>query len=180
MHMLLSFVKLKNKDGSMKKDDSAPVKEGSRCHCTGLRKASRRISQLYDMALAPCGLKTTQRAILAQIGRSEPATVGVLAEALVMDGGGLAHTLKPLDRDGLLRISVDPEDRRNRLISLTPAGRAKLAESEALWEAAQRGFEVAFGQAEAGVLRDAMRILVSSSFVETFERALPESSGRSV
>ena len=55
-----------------------PESEG-RCHCTELRKASRRISQLYDTALAPSGLKTTQRAILAEIGRSEPTTVGALA-----------------------------------------------------------------------------------------------------
>ncbi len=31
-------------------------KEKSRCHCTAIRKASRRISQLYDAALAPSGL----------------------------------------------------------------------------------------------------------------------------
>ena len=31
-------------------------KEESRCHCTAIRKASRRISQLYDAALAPSGL----------------------------------------------------------------------------------------------------------------------------
>jgi hypothetical protein len=37
-----------------------PESEG-RCHCTELRKASRRISQLYETALAPSGLKTTQR-----------------------------------------------------------------------------------------------------------------------
>ena len=48
----------------------------SRCSCTALRKATRRISQLYDAALAPSGLKTTQRAILAQISRSQPTTVG--------------------------------------------------------------------------------------------------------
>ena len=53
---------------------------GSPCSCTVLRKATRRISQLYDTALAPSGLKITQRAILAQISRSEPATVGALAE----------------------------------------------------------------------------------------------------
>lgn len=70
--------------------------EESRCNCTALHKASRRISQLYDTALAESGLKTTQRAILAQIGRSEPASVGSLAEALVTDAGALAHTLKPL------------------------------------------------------------------------------------
>src|SRR5271169_5725669 len=93
--------------------------KGSRCNCTALRKATRRISQLYDTALAPSGLKTTQRAILAQIGRSEPTTVGQLADALVMDSGALAHTLKPLERDRLLAVSIDPDDRRNRLITLT-------------------------------------------------------------
>ena len=93
----------------------ARPESGGRCHCTELRKASRRISQLYDTALAPSGLKTTQRAILAEIGRSEPTTVGSLADALVMDSGGLAHTLKPLTREKLVTIAVDPQDRRNRL-----------------------------------------------------------------
>src|ERR1700754_488576 len=101
----------------MPKSNQPPAAE-SRCHCTALRKASRRISQLYDAALAPSGLKTTQRAILAEIARSQPTTMGVLAEALVMDAGGLAHTLKPLVRDGLVKLSVDPEDRRNRLIQV--------------------------------------------------------------
>src|ERR1700736_1240222 len=96
-----------------------PESEG-RCHCTELRKASRRISQLYDTALAPSGLKQTQRAILAQVGRSEPSAVGALADALVMDAGGLAHTLKPLTGEKLVAIAVDPQDRRNRLISLPP------------------------------------------------------------
>src|SRR5580700_9277973 len=100
-----------------RKDEAARPTDGSRCSCTTLRKATRRISLLYDAALAPSGLKTTQRAILAQIGRSEPATVGELAEALVMDSGGLAHTLKPLERDGFVAVAIGPNDRRNRLIS---------------------------------------------------------------
>lgn len=160
----------------MKTEGAVALTEGSRCHCTGLRKASRRISQLYDAALAPCGLKTTQRAILAQIGRSQPATVSALAEALVMDAGGLAHTLKPLDRDGLVAISVDPKDRRNRLIQLTRMGRAKLAESDALWEAAHRGFESAYGAKQSASLREAMRLLVSGEFVDAFERTLAQSA----
>src|ERR1700739_3458754 len=138
-----------------------PNSQGSRCNCTALRKASRRISQLYDAALAPSGLKTTQRAILAQISRSEPTTVGALAEALVMDSGALAHTLKPLERDRLVAIKIDPDDRRNRLITLTPRGRAKLAETDALWAKAQQGFEIAFGGAESEALREALRFLVS-------------------
>ena len=102
-----------------RKDQVARPGNGKGCSCTTLRKATRRISQLYDTALAPSGLKTTQHAILAQIGRSEPTTVGELAGALVMDSGALAHTLKPLERDSLVAVAVDPGDRRNRLITLT-------------------------------------------------------------
>lgn len=144
----------------------------SRCNCTALRKASRRVSQLYDTALAPSGLKTTQRAILAEISRSEPTTVGALAEALVMDSGALAHTLKPLERDRLVTIEIDPDDRRNRLITLTAKGRAKLAETDALWAKAQRGFEIAFGRAKSEALREALGFLVSDDFISTFESSL--------
>jgi DNA-binding MarR family transcriptional regulator len=134
-----------------------------------LRKASRRISQFYDSAIAPSGLKTTQRAILAEIGRSPPTKVGELAEALVMDSGALAHTLKPLERDGLVAVVVDPGDRRNRLITLTRRGRTKLAETDALWVKAQRAFEAACGRAESKALRGALRFLISDDFAGAFE-----------
>jgi DNA-binding MarR family transcriptional regulator len=153
--------------------------EPNRCNCTTLRKASRRISQIYDTALAASGLKTTQRAILAQIGRAEPATVGSLAAALVMDAGALAHTLKPLQRDGLIATATDPKDRRNRLISLTPAGRARLAASDLLWEQAQRGFEAAFGKANAKALRESLRLLVSDGFAEELNRRIQAASASS-
>ena len=155
-----------------RKGQATKASETSRCSCTALRKASRRISQLYDTALAPSGLKTTQRAILAQISRSEPTTVGALAEALVMDSGALAHTLKPLERDRLVAVEIDPDDRRNRLITLTAKGRAKLTEADTLWAKAQKGFEAAFGKAESEALRDALRFLVSDNFVTTFESRL--------
>jgi DNA-binding MarR family transcriptional regulator len=155
-----------------RKVQTARANDGGRCNCTTLRKASRRISQLYDTALAPSGLKTTQRAILAQINRSQPTTVGALAEALVMDSGALAHTLKPLERDRLVEVTIDPDDRRNRLITLTPAGRAKLTETDALWAKAQRGFEIALGGVESEALREALQFLVSDRFVTAFESSL--------
>jgi DNA-binding MarR family transcriptional regulator len=152
-----------------------PAESG--CSCTALRKATRRISQLYDLALAPSGLKTTQRAILAQISRSEPTAVGSLAEALVMDAGALAHTLKPLERDGFVSVAVDAHDRRNRLITLTRQGRTKLAETDALWARAQAGFEASFGHAKSDALREAMKILVSDEFTADFDRSLSTSAG---
>src|SRR5258706_14562415 len=151
-----------------RKDRVAGPGRGSACNCTGLGRASRRISQLYDTALAPSGLKTTQRAILAQIGRSEPTTVGELAGALAMDSGALAHTLKPLERDSLVAVAVAPGDRRNRLITLTWRGRAKLAETDVLWAKAQRGFEAALGRSESKALREVLRLLISDDFTAAF------------
>ncbi len=160
----------------MTRRKTEPDAGGGRCSCTALRKANRRISQLYDGALAPSGIKTTQRAILAQIGRSEPTTVGSLAGALVMDSGALAHTLKPLERDGFVAVGVDPEDRRNRLITLTGQGRAKLAETDGLWAKAQKSFETALGRAESDVLREAMHVLISDNFAAAFETVLAGSA----
>jgi DNA-binding MarR family transcriptional regulator len=88
-----------------------------------------------------------------------------------MDAGALAHTLKPLERDGLVSIDVDREDRRIRVIRLTPAARTRLAESDILWENAQRGFEAAFGRVKSEALREAMRFLVSGEFVRAFQKA---------
>ena len=140
------------------------------CNCTALRKATRRVSQLYDSALEPCGLRSTQRTILIQIARSGTPPLGELAEALVMDRGALTHNLKPLQRDGFVKISVDPQDRRNRLVALTSAGRKKLGESEALWKRAQDGFEAAFGAAKSAALRKALEYVVSEDFAVAFNR----------
>jgi DNA-binding MarR family transcriptional regulator len=138
------------------------------CNCTALRKATRRVSQLYDSALEPCGLRATQRTILSHIARAGAPALGELAEALVMDRGALTHNLKPLQRDGMVKISVDPQDRRNRLIALTAHGRTKLAESDALWARAQRRFEASFGMAKSASLRKALEYLVSDDFVNAF------------
>ena len=159
---------------SRRKLDAASRK-GSACNCTALRKASRRISQLYDAALAPSGIKATQRAILAEVGRSDAATVGELAGALIMDSGALAHTLKPLEREGLVDIAIDPADRRSRLITLTRHGRAKLAETDALWENAQKAFEAAFGCTDSDSLRQALRFLTSDGFSAAFDKTLSRS-----
>jgi DNA-binding MarR family transcriptional regulator len=148
-----------------------PETEKSLCNCTALRKATRRVSQLYDSALEPCGLRTTQRSILMQIARSgSPPPLGELAEALVMDRGALTHTLKPLERDHLIKIRVDPEDRRNRLVVLTAAGRQKIEQSTVLWKRAQQGFEAAFGVAKSAALREALEFVVSEDFVSAFNR----------
>jgi DNA-binding MarR family transcriptional regulator len=50
-----------------------------------------------------------------------------------MDRTTLTAALKPLARRGLVTIAVDAEDRRSRRMSITPAGRALLAQALPLW-----------------------------------------------
>jgi DNA-binding MarR family transcriptional regulator len=95
-----------------------------------------------------------------------------------MDAGALAHTLKPLERDRLVSIDVDPDDRRNRLIALTSRGRTRLSESDLHWENAQRAFETALGRLESDALREAMRSLVSGEFAAAFKAGISAANAR--
>jgi DNA-binding MarR family transcriptional regulator len=148
------------------------TKSQNDCNCTALRKASRRVSQLYDEALASCGLRVTQLAILNQIERMGSPAMGELARALVMDRGALAHNVKPLERDGLVETVADPADGRNRLIALTRAGRKKIVEAERSWARAQDRFEASFGAKEAAALRRVLAVIASDGFLEAFQGAM--------
>jgi len=162
------------------KTGSAPlrtVRTDNECNCTALRKASRRVSQLYDEALASCGLRVTQLAILNQIARMGTPTMGELARALVTDRGALAHNVKPLERDRLVETHPDPADRRNRLIALTKAGHRKIVDSERAWARAQQLFETSFGRDEAAALRRALARIASDEFLDGFPSKKRQAAG---
>ena len=143
--------------------------DNNRCNNTALRKATRRVSQLYDSVLAPTGLRSTQRSILLNIARFGSPTMGQLAASLVLDRSALGHNLKPLERDGLIVLDVDPGDKRNRLAKLTKKGEAKLRETAALWQVAQDRFENKFGVAKAKALREALAVIAAEQFDEAPE-----------
>jgi DNA-binding MarR family transcriptional regulator len=65
-----------------------------------------------------------------------------------------------------------------RLVILTPAGRAKVAESLPLWEEAQRNIEAIFGVQKARSLRDSLEVLSSKAFSHAFEELRRRSSRR--
>lgn len=133
------------------------------CNCLAMRQATRQITQLYDAELAAVGLRITQYSVLAFLGRLGPSTLQDLADALVMDRSTLGHNLRPLERDGLVRLAVDENDRRTRRLELSPAGRAKLEEARPRWRAAQKRFEGSYGADAAKELRTTMRRVVESA-----------------
>jgi DNA-binding MarR family transcriptional regulator len=128
------------------------------CHASALRKASRRLSQLYDAALAPAGLTITQYGLLTEVLRrgDEVPTVTELAEAMVMERTGLGHTLNPLERDGYIAMVVNPKDARSRHVVLTVRGKALQAKAAKLWLQAQRKFGDVIGGSEAKKLQETL------------------------
>jgi DNA-binding MarR family transcriptional regulator len=131
---------------------------GVPCNCSALKRASRRLSQMYDAALAPSGLRSTQFSILVELNnrRDRPPTIGDLAEALVMDSSTTGQNLRPLEREGLLKLRPDDQDRRRKCVVLTKKGAARLVAALPLWEEAQGRFERKFGKRAAADLRVAL------------------------
>ncbi len=87
--------------------------------------------------------------------------MGELAAALVLDRTALNHNLKPLVRDGYLKVAVDDNDARGRRIELTASGQQILNASYDDWQAAQQQFEQMFGEAQAAALRSALETIAA-------------------
>jgi DNA-binding MarR family transcriptional regulator len=119
--------------------------------CTALRQAARRVTGMYDAALAEAGLSITNYALLAKLDAAGEAGVSELAELAVMDRTTLTRNLQPLLRDGFV-VSHCRDDRRRRALQLTPKGRAALRDAFAHWRRAQRDFERRYGAERARAL----------------------------
>ncbi len=117
----------------------------SSCACFKLRKASRAVTQYYDVALEECGLKVTQLTLLVALSLAGPVAVGTLAEELVMDRTTLTRNVELLVRDGLAEV-IPAKDRRVKLLQSTEKGRSILAKAIPLWEDAQNGLVSRLGK----------------------------------
>ncbi len=131
-------------------EDTPPSKrldtaELTACTCANLRKASRAVTQVYDAALQPTGLKATQFTLLATMATLGDLPLTRLAEALVMDRTTLTRNLKPLVGKGLVDVARD-DDQRVRRIGLTPSGRTAFDEALPHWRNAQSRFVEGLGQ----------------------------------
>jgi DNA-binding MarR family transcriptional regulator len=128
------------------------------CLCLHVQRAARVLARVFDEALRPFGLTNGQFSLLMALNRPEPVGMGPVATVLAMDRTTLTAALKPLERRGLVTVSVGAADRRARLLALTDAGRAALAAAVPTWERVHAEIEAQLaGPAEA--LRGELRAL---------------------
>jgi DNA-binding MarR family transcriptional regulator len=106
------------------------------CMCASFRRASRALTQLYDEALRPLGLRATQFTILQALSLAGEVSQGELGQILAMDSTTLTRTLRIMGREGWI-AERRGEDRRERLLRLAKAGRDEFNRALPSWEKAQ-------------------------------------------
>ncbi|HXZ03065.1 MAG TPA: MarR family winged helix-turn-helix transcriptional regulator [Stellaceae bacterium] len=129
------------------------------CLCLHVQRAARSLARRYDDALRPVALTNGQFSLLTSLHRVEAASIGGIAALLAMDRTTLTANLKPLERRGLVKVTVDPANKRGRLLTLTASGRALLAAALPLWRRAQAATERLIGESGADRLRAGLRAL---------------------
>lgn len=103
------------------------------CLCLHVQRAARSLARRFDAAFRPLGLTNGQFSLMMALNRPTPPAIGDVARLLGMDRTTLTAALKPLERRGLVSVERHTDDRRSRVLRLTPAGRALLAEALPIW-----------------------------------------------
>jgi DNA-binding MarR family transcriptional regulator len=121
------------------------------CMCASFRRASRALTQLYDDGLRPAGLRATQFTILQALALTGEISQGELGRILVIDSTTLTRTLEIIERHGWI-AKRQGEDKRERWLNLTKAGRSKFERARPYWEEIQTRFRSKLGAEKWGNL----------------------------
>ena len=112
--------------------------------CASFRRAARAITQSYDEALRPVGLRATQFTILQVLSRAGELSQSEIAQILAMDSTTLTRTLRIMSREGWI-AERRGEDRRERWLRLAKAGRDQFNRAFPRWEKVQAQLERQLG-----------------------------------
>jgi DNA-binding MarR family transcriptional regulator len=115
------------------------------CMCANLRRAARVVTQLYDEALRPSGLRTSQFTLLQTLNLAPGISQKRLAGLLEFDSTTLTRTLAFLRVRGWLRAEAG-RDRRELRLSLTEAGLNEYKRAVPYWRLAQRRLKRELGE----------------------------------
>jgi DNA-binding MarR family transcriptional regulator len=130
----------------------------SECIAVRLRMLNRVVTNIYDDALRPLGLKVSQMNILvaaAKIGTARPAEV---CDRLQLDVSTLSRNVERMKARGWLEVVPD-EDGRAQPFRLTVQGRRLLERAVPAWRTAQERAKTLLGKAIVDQLGEAVRRL---------------------
>jgi DNA-binding MarR family transcriptional regulator len=109
------------------------------CGCFNFRRTARAVTRLYDQAFQSAGIRSTQFSILVAVAKTQPTSIGDLADLMVIDSTTLTRSLGRLQKAGVLAVSPRGA-KRQRFVTLTPKGEKFVADSLPAWRAAHERF----------------------------------------
>ena len=124
--------------------------------CIGkqVRRLNRVVTNVYDDALRPLGLKMSQLNILIATARLGLARPAVVCERLDLDTSTLSRNVERMRAQGWLEV-VDDEDGRAQPFRLTAKGKKLVEKSIPAWQRAQRKAVALLGEEGVASLRRA-------------------------
>lgn len=129
------------------------------CLCLHVQRAARALARRFDDVLRPLGLTNGQFSLMMSLNRPEAPGMRAVASLLAMDQSTLTAALKLLQRQGLVKVTADPRDRRSRLLTLTAKGRSVLVRAVPVWQSTHSEIEALLHNGEPERLRKNLRAL---------------------
>jgi DNA-binding MarR family transcriptional regulator len=115
------------------------------CVCFNLRWVTRAVTQFYDAEMRRHGIRPTQGSILSSLQAKDRWTMAELSDWLGMDRTTLVRNLRPLQRDGF--VKVDGGGRGSRVeLSITAKGRKQVEQLAPAWKSAQSAVVKTLGE----------------------------------
>lgn len=122
-----------------------------------LREAARKVSALYDEALAPFGINIAQFSLLRRVERLQPVSLSDLARSAHLDRSTIGRNIKVIERLGLVQSGRGDLDQREALIALSEQGVDLLTKVGPVWDDCQSSMEAQLGPVKITALQDILR-----------------------
>jgi DNA-binding MarR family transcriptional regulator len=138
------------------------------CACQNLRRATRIVTRIYDQELKKAGLEITQFGLLTALAVTGEVNQKRLSEGFVMDSTTLTRTLERMRKEGWISAKQG-KDRRERLFSLTAAGKRQIAKAKPHWDLAESKLRNELGETAWKEMKNAVSLVTKGGIkVQSF------------
>lgn len=156
-----------------------PPVSDSTCLCELARKASRSASQLYDLVLAPVGLKSSQFILLRAIAEAKEIAQWRLSRELGVAVETLTRRLATLRRSKWVELRMGT-DRREHLYTITDLGESQLERARPYWNRAEQRLHDQLGDSGSREIRRSLDRLAQAALLSLSARrknTIPRADG---
>ncbi len=129
------------------------------CHSAHLRRATRRISAIYDEGFAPLGINAAQYSLLRRVWDKGEVSITELGRILGLDRSTVGRNVRVLSKHGLLEMRRGKDDQRESRIALTEQGVELIKAAVVAWNRSQKAMEERMGKDRLEQLRDLLAAL---------------------